>query len=130
MRLVFVDDDALSRKQLLELAREDWPDWEISAFESLQAASDSAVDVLVIDMSALTGVFAPDTMRALGPLTAFIDRHPGAAIVINTAIAQGYVEDLIEDIVETTGVRPYYGGWACGWDEDLRPIVMQAAGLQ
>lgn len=135
MRLVFCDDDPEWRKMLVEDATDPdigWPDWDVFAVEDISEVAGLQPDILVIDMSALTGVFAPDPTRALGPIITFLDLCPGASIVINTAIPQYYVDEIIDDIHNATGNRPYYGGWSFGgWDNErgLRTQIMKAAGL-
>lgn len=93
---VIVDDDDESRATLVELCQNQWPTCDFRDFESLhEAAQLSRIDLLLVDTSAMS---AGHWSFMSSGLAAFIERHPGAEIFIQSAMSRNAIRDLIEDL--------------------------------
>lgn len=112
LRLVFVNDDPDWRRLLVEDAvnpEVGWPHWDVKAFEGMSQAIEGGADILVVDMSSLTSAMFPDPHRACGPILSFLNLHPGAVVIVSSAMAACHVQDLIDEVCKATGqeIRHY-----------------------
>lgn len=135
MRLVFVNDNPEWLQMLLEDARGesfDTPvpkDWDVRGVFSLCEVMGAGADILVIDMSTLTPVMFPQHAQVTDPLCRFLDLHPGATVIISSAMSEYFVREVIEDIETATGQKIAHhviGNGVC-WDDPggLRELIMQ-----
>ena len=123
LRVCFIDDDAEARRQWLELARIEA--WKVSAVESVFEANSIAADCYVFDISAVSPNL--DVQYTYSSIARLMEDHPGAAVILLSAMSRRMVEQVIDDVAQHTGRRPTYGGHGL-WTE-LREPVNQACGL-
>jgi len=122
--VVFVDDDDLKRRQWLEIARGEG--FHVAGADSAYVANQQAGDVYVFDISAVSGLY--DRMQwSWSPICNLMDHHPGAIVIILSAVGRRYAEEVLDDIEERSGTRPHYGGTG-SWEE-LYPIPRDVLGI-
>lgn len=108
-KFVYINDDPDEREQWLRWAREN--NHRAWAVESALAAVDINADYYVFDISAIAPMTITNPHLAYSPICSMIERHPGAEIIILSAVGKHTVEAIIEEVYERTGIKPIYGGW-------------------
>ncbi len=101
MTFIISDDDEYCRKRHSEDIREHFPEANIVSFSDFMDVRDYAgsVDFLIIDMSSIAPIMSgPEFVYS--PICSFIEQHPGAEIVICSAVAKCYSEDVKDRVVE------------------------------
>ncbi len=100
MRVWIIDDQEYMRMRTVpKIVRDRWPDSDITVFDSLAAALyySGSVDLIIIDITAVCPI--ERAQLAYGPICQLIDRHPGATLVINSALPH-YVTDVVRSEVQ------------------------------
>ena len=98
LRIVILDDDADNRRLIRESIDEILPGSDVVKTDNILDASNVAggIDVLIVDISAVANLWQID--HAYHSICSFIAKHPGATVIINTAIA--HPDDVKDDILE------------------------------
>ncbi len=98
-RIVFIDDDKDRRRQ--------WHEWGerrpfiVKCEETAMDANEHNADMFVFDISSVSGsVLCLD--HSYAPIANVASRHPGALIVISSAVSERYISDVIDDIRNAT----------------------------
>ena len=106
LRVVVVDKDDLVRRQWTQWG--EGSDFIVQAVGTVLGASRYPADVYVIDITSVASILDP--WFAEHPIRFLIDHHPGAEIVLVSGIRRKLVEDVIDSLYRSTGVRARYGG--------------------
>jgi hypothetical protein len=127
MRVWIIDDQEYMRTRTVpKIVRDRWPDSDITAFDSLAAALyySGSVDLIIIDITAVCPI--ERAYLAYGPICQLIDRHPGATLIINSALPR-YVTDVVRSEVQQ--FAPDAHVLLCGFPFDMNlPKVL--AGIE
>jgi len=107
MRFVFINDDPDDIRQWLGWAERNGH--EAQGVGSALEADRLNADFYVFDISAVAGLLQPE--QAYSPICSIATNHPGATMVIVSAVPKPCVDDLCEDVYVHIGVRPINGGW-------------------
>ncbi len=101
MTFIISDDDEYCRKRHSEDIREHFPEANIVSFSDFMDVRDYAgsVDFLIVDMSSIAPIMSGPEF-AYSPICSFIEQHPGAEIVICSAVAKSYSENVKDRVVE------------------------------
>jgi hypothetical protein len=113
--VIFVDDDAEARRQLLELCSAFRPDLSAKAAESIPEIIHDKADFYVVDISAVT--FGLSLSGAYSAICSLMEEHPSATLIITSASSRAAADDIIDDVETHIGRKPIYGG--CGPWESL-----------
>jgi len=97
-RFMILDDDSDSVRQIKRVVLERIPNARIVCCDNLLDAVNhpSKVDVLIVDVSSLVPVML--WHAAWSPICSWIERHPGADIIINSACSG--LDAIVEDVKE------------------------------
>ncbi len=125
MRVWIIDDQEYMRMRVIpKLVRDRWPESDLTAFDSLAAAlyHTAAVDLIVIDITAVCPI--ERAQLAYGPICQLIDKHPGATLIINSALPR-YVTDVVRD--EIKQFAPEAQVLLCGFpfDQNLPKVLAE-----
>ena len=112
MRVAFIDDEEENRRQWLEWGL--FHKHTVKAFEDVFTANQWRADIYVFDISALCPML--DQHSAYSPICALMEDHPGAVIVIGSAVGYSYAENVLDDVERVSGTRPKYFDAARGFD--------------
>lgn len=110
-RLCFIDDDPDCRRQWLEWAKDNG--YTAKAFESAFEANQYVADCYVFDISAVGG-FSMD--HAYAPIARLIEDHPGAEIIVGSAMSRNAVEDALDEVEQAAGRRPLFFDASYGFE--------------
>ena len=109
-RIVFINDDPEDRRLWLRWARD--KKYIAHAVDNiLDANKIPGVDYYVFDISVVCPILS--LHMAYSPICTLAENHPGATIVIVSAIGEGSVDDIVEEVKERTGIDVINGGWGC-----------------
>lgn len=114
-KVIFIDDDADSRRQLLECCEKFRPDLTAKTAEAVSEVIGEKADFYVIDVSAVASC-GWSLAGAYGPICQLMEEHPNAKVIVTSAMSRNSVEDLFEDIDAHIGRKPTYGGWG-PWED-------------
>lgn len=128
MRVTIVDDDAYNREEIEKDVLSKFPDARCVSYECMFDAytGGKPCDVLIVDLSSVEGGIM-GVEHAYSPICAFIEDHPGATVLINSAVAHQtseYVKERILECISTARVRIVT--WP--WHDNLIPELQEAAG--
>lgn len=112
-RIIFIDDDPASRRQWLEWSQ--LKGYGAKAFESVFEANQHHADVYVFDISACCPG-QMDFSRAYSPICRLMEDHPGADIIIGSAMSRNAVEDALSEIETMSGKRPKFFDASYGFE--------------
>lgn len=122
MKLVIVNDDEETLRQLEELAAIDLPTWTVQGFSGIyEAAQQSGIDYLLIDISSVAHLNLWE--HSYAPICSFIDMHPGTTIVITSGVSRNAARDVMEQVKEHSGREVTYGGDGMHWKETLAALT-------
>lgn len=101
LRVWIIDDDASNREMLQQDVAEVLPDAVQTLFGSLFDTRDRTdrVDLIFVDLSSI-GPIAGGPHFFYGPICTLLEKHPGATLVINSAVALNYMDDVREEVIE------------------------------
>lgn len=100
MRVWIIDDQEYMRAKVVpRLVRERWPEADMTGFDSLAAALyySGAVDLIIIDITAVCPL--ERARLAYGPICQLIERHPGAPLVINSALPRYVTQEVRDEVL-------------------------------
>ena len=101
MRVWIIDDQEYMRTRTVpKVIRDRWPDADITAFDSLAAAIyySGSVDLVIIDITAVCPI--QRAALAYGPICQLLERHPGATLIINSALPRYITDGVRESVLE------------------------------
>ena len=121
IRLCFIDDEEINRRQLVELGEIDFPSAEVTGQESLARAFRGlkTYSLMIIDVSACAGdMLHPEW--AYGPIRHFMREYRAPNILVVSGMSLGSVEFFVEDLKKYVddkemADRIHVGGWAGDW---------------
>lgn len=125
MRVVIVDDDPEKIEQTRRSVLERWPGARVCGAADILHANGlpGSWDLLIVDVSSHTPV--PLWHFAFGPICSFLSRHPGCAVIIDSACAG--LRDIVQDILDRVpGANVRAVDWARLGLEDLLDRMMEA----
>ena len=123
LRIVIVDDDEEVQRQWQEWS--EGAEYNVAAVDTVLDAVKLNADVYVIDITSVASVMQPEF--AAYPICGLIDRHPGAEIVIVSAVGRRTAEDVIDRIFSSMEVRVRYGG--TGGFEAVEQVLKEVSGV-
>ncbi len=99
MQVWVIDDEEYMRSRVVPpmvLAR--WPDAQITTFDALATAiyKERSVDLIIIDITSVCPV--ERAKLAYGPMCQLLEKHPGATMIINSALPR-YVTDVVRESI-------------------------------
>ena len=98
--VLILDDDEASTECLEIVVRDLVPNAQITSYEYMVDAIEhpGTVDIIIIDISSLGDIRMAHA--AYAPICSFVDRHPGATVVINSAVSLNTMLDVRDDVLE------------------------------
>lgn len=126
-----IDDNADNRRQFNDLIEITWSGADVRCFESVYDASQAGAspDLVIIDVSSVAPLMMGDVAHAYGPIAKFMELHPGADIIILSAMGRNSVYEVVDDVKRITQrENVFYGGWG-SW-EPLEKMIKQTLDLK
>jgi hypothetical protein len=106
-RFVFINDNPDDQKQWLEWAER--RGHSAFAVDNTLDANNIAADYYVFDISAVSGIL--NVNFAYSAICKVAEHHPGATMVIVSAVGEATALAVIEEVYDASGVKAIYGGW-------------------
>jgi hypothetical protein len=117
MRVWIIDDQEYMRMRVVPtLVQNRWPEADITSFDCLAGAlyHSAPVDLIIIDITAVCPI--ERAQLAYGPICQLLDKHPGASLIINSALPH-YVTDVVRR--EVKEFNPEAAVHLCGFPFDV-----------
>ena len=99
MNFWIIDDNESAQDALREVIEDFFPDARVECFEYPHATIHSpSVDVILIDISAVVPIMMSHT--AYSAICTLLAKHPGATVVICSAVSFNASQDVRDDVLE------------------------------
>ncbi len=98
MQVWVIDDEEYMRNCVAPMVLDRWPDAQITTFDALATAiyRERSVDLIIIDITSVCPV--ERAKLAYGPMCQLLEKHPGATMIINSALPR-YVTDVVRESI-------------------------------